>query len=48
MKIYSTREIVFSYIRRYFPNDKRWDSEKWVKLSEVQTSLEIAKKHPNN
>ena len=35
MEIKTTKEIVFKEIRDYFPDDRRWNTKKWVSYKEL-------------
>jgi len=32
----TSREIVFKHIRSYFPDDERWDTDKWFSEEEIR------------
>lgn len=32
----STKEIVFKHIKDYYPDDERWETEKWVSKDKLE------------
>src|SRR6056297_2510384 len=40
MEIKTTRDIVFKHIKEYFPDDKRWDTKKWIAQDEIIKELD--------
>src|SRR6056297_1089094 len=40
MKIKTTKEIVFKEIRDYFPDDRRWNTKKWVDYYDLIKELD--------
>ena len=35
MEIQTTRDIVFNHIKDYFPDDERWNTDRWVNVDDL-------------